>query len=58
MPKHFNTTGPVHPEDHYCIDPMSRLDWEEIHHLIETQKFFVRSPRHTVCAKCHPLWCP
>ncbi|UJS24312.1 ATP-binding protein [Thiothrix winogradskyi] len=48
MPKHFNTTGPVHPEDHYCIDPMSRLDWEEIYHLIETQKFFVlHAPRQT-----------
>ncbi|WP_228292425.1 hypothetical protein [Candidatus Thiothrix anitrata] len=27
---------------------MSRLDWEEIHHLIETQKFFVlHAPRQT-----------
>lgn len=48
MPKHFNTTGPVHPEDHYCIDPMSRLDWEEIHALIGAKKFFVlHAPRQT-----------
>jgi hypothetical protein len=48
MPRHFNTTGPVHPEDHYCIDPMTRLDWEDIHHLIDSKKFFVlHAPRQT-----------
>jgi hypothetical protein len=48
MQKHFNTTGPVHPEDHYCIDPMTRLDWEEIHQLIAAKKFFVlHAPRQT-----------
>jgi hypothetical protein len=48
MNKHFNTTGPVHPEDHYCIDPMQRLDWEEIHQLIDAKKFFVlHAPRQT-----------
>ena len=46
--RHFNTTGPVHPKQHYCIDPMTRLDWEEVHHLIDTQKFFVlHAPRQT-----------
>ncbi len=39
---------PVHPEDHYAIDPMSRLDWEEIHALIGAKKFFVlHAPRQT-----------
>jgi hypothetical protein len=48
MPRHFNTTGPVHPDKHYCIDPMSRLDWEDIHALIEAEKFFVlHAPRQT-----------
>ncbi len=48
MRKHFNTTGPVHPEDHYAIDPMTRLDWEEIHELIGAKKFFVlHAPRQT-----------
>jgi hypothetical protein len=48
MPRHFNTTGPVHPNEHYCIDPMTRLDWEDIHHLIGTRKFFVlHAPRQT-----------
>ncbi|WGZ95826.1 MAG: ATP-binding protein [Candidatus Thiothrix putei] len=48
MQKHFNTTGPVHPEDHYCIDPMTRLDWEEVRNLIDAKKFFVlHAPRQT-----------
>ncbi|EIJ36147.1 AAA family ATPase [Thiothrix nivea] len=48
MPRHFNTAGPVHPEDHYCIDPMTRVDWEEIHQLIAAKKFFVlHAPRQT-----------
>ena len=48
MPRYFNTTGPAHPKEHYCIDPMTRLDWEDIYHLIETKKFFVlHAPRQT-----------
>ncbi len=48
MPKHFNTAGPVHPDKHYCIDPMSRVDWEEIQRLIDNEKFFVlHAPRQT-----------
>jgi hypothetical protein len=48
MPRHFNTAGPVHPEDHYCIDPMTRLDWDEIQSLIQAKKFFVlHAPRQT-----------
>lgn len=48
MQKHFNTTGPVHAADHYCIDPMTRLDWEDVHALIATKKFFVlHAPRQT-----------
>lgn len=48
MKKHFNTTGPVFPAKHYCIDPMQRLDWEEIHHLIDAEKYFVlHAPRQT-----------
>ena len=48
MPKHFNTTGPVFPGKHYCIDPMQRIDWEELEHLIDTEKYFVlHAPRQT-----------
>ncbi|MEB4589834.1 AAA family ATPase [Candidatus Thiothrix sp. Deng01] len=48
MRRHFNTTGPVHPEEHYAIDPMTRLDWEEVRFLIAAKKFFVlHAPRQT-----------
>lgn len=48
MKKHFNTSGPVVPSQHYCIDPMQRLDWEEVQTLIERQKYFVlHAPRQT-----------
>ena len=48
MPRHFNTTGPVHPEDHDSIDPMTRLNWEEVHDFIDAKKFFaLRAPRQT-----------
>ncbi|MBU0655892.1 MAG: AAA-like domain-containing protein [Gammaproteobacteria bacterium] len=48
MQKHFNTSGPVVPSDHYCIDPMQRLDWEEVQVLIERHKYFVlHAPRQT-----------
>lgn len=48
MQKHFNTAGPVFPEKHYTIDPVHRLDWEEIRHLIDAEKYFVlHAPRQT-----------
>lgn len=48
MNKHFNTSGPINPAKHYCIDPMQRLDWEEVHTLIANEKYFVlHAPRQT-----------
>ena len=48
MKKHFNTTGPVVAEDHYCLDPITRLDWEDVRYLIDTKKYFVlQAPRQT-----------
>lgn len=48
MQKHFNTAGPVHATQHYCIDLVSRVDWEEIQYLIQAGKFFVlHAPRQT-----------
>jgi hypothetical protein len=48
MPRHFNTAGPVVPADHYCIDTLQRMDWDEIHNLIAAKKFFVlHAPRQT-----------
>lgn len=29
MEPFFNTAGPTMPEDHYHIDPLHRVDWEE-----------------------------
>ncbi len=46
--KHFNTAGPVNANDHYLIDPLHRIDLEEIEILIENQKYFVlHAPRQT-----------
>lgn len=48
MQKHFNTAGPIQPENHYHIDPLHCLDWEEVQHLIDTGKYFVlHAPRQT-----------
>ena len=44
----FNTAGPVKADLHYQLDPLSRLDWEEIQGLIGQQKYFVlHAPRQT-----------
>lgn len=48
MEKFFNTAGPVNPEDHYCLDPMSRIKFKEIENLIEQKKYFIlHAPRQT-----------
>ena len=48
MDRFFNTAGPTIPEDHYHLDPLHRLDWEEIQHLIATKRYFVlHAPRQT-----------
>ena len=48
MERFFNTAGPTIPADHYHLDPLSRLDWEEIEHLIATKRYFVlHAPRQT-----------
>lgn len=40
-PKFFNTAGPIKPEIHYNVDPLARINIEEIEQLIYQQKFFV-----------------
>ena len=48
MERFFNTAGPTIPEDHYHLDPLHRLDWEEIQQLIATKRYFVlHAPRQT-----------
>jgi len=51
--RHFNTTGPVRPNEHYCIDPLKRIDLPEVERLIERGKYFVlHAPRQTGKTTC------
>jgi hypothetical protein len=48
MDKFFNTSGPINPDDHYSLPPLQRVDWDEVHHLIGTKRYFVlHAPRQT-----------
>ncbi len=42
----FNTAGPINPDLHYCLPPLSRFDLNEVMTFIEQQKYFVlHAPR-------------
>ena len=44
----FNTTGPIYPDDHYCIAPLDRLDLDEVLSLVRDKRYFVlHAPRQT-----------
>jgi len=44
----FNTAGPIKRENHYFIEPLSRIDLHEILSLIDQEKYFVlHAPRQT-----------
>ena len=44
----FNTEGPVRPDDHYLIQPLDRMDVDEVLGLIRTKRYFVlRAPPQT-----------
>ncbi len=44
----FNTEGPVRPEDHYAIPPLSRVDVDELLGLVRSKRYFVlHAPRQT-----------
>ena len=46
--KGFNTAGPTIPEDHYHIDPLGRLRWDEIISLIVQKRYFLlHAPRRS-----------
>jgi len=46
--KFFNTAGPVVPENHYLLDPLGRIDLDELMLLIEQRKYFtLHAPRQT-----------
>ncbi|MBF0377183.1 MAG: ATP-binding protein [Desulfamplus sp.] len=49
----FNTAGPTNAKDHYCIDPLSRINIDDIMMLIEQKKYFVlHAPRQTGKTSC------
>ena len=44
----FSTAGPVRPADHYAIQPLDRVDVDELLTLIRTKQYFVlHAPRQT-----------
>ena len=44
----FNTEGPVRLDDHYAIQPLDRMDVDELLSLIRTKRYFVlHAPRQT-----------
>ncbi|GHV38936.1 hypothetical protein FACS1894187_18330 [Synergistales bacterium] len=46
--KFFNTAGPGIPEDNYMVDPLRRIDYDEIISLIDQKRYFVlHAPRQT-----------
>jgi predicted AAA+ superfamily ATPase len=49
----FNTVGPVRPDKHYCLPPLTRFDLGEILSLIDQEKYFVlHAPRQTGKTTC------
>lgn len=53
VPKFFNTAGPINPADHYYIEPLSRIDLEDIEMLIYQKKYFaLHAPRQTGKTSC------
>jgi hypothetical protein len=48
MPRSFNTAGPCKPDQHYMLDPLERLDVDEVLRLIDQERYFVlHAPRQT-----------
>ncbi|MDR0896215.1 MAG: hypothetical protein LBN06_13135, partial [Prevotellaceae bacterium] len=52
-PKFFNTAGPIQPDIHYCVDPLTRFNLPEIESLIDQRKYFIlHAPRQTGKTSC------
>ena len=48
MQRSFNTAGPCKPDQHYMLDPLARLDVDEVLRLIDQERYFVlHAPRQT-----------
>ena len=53
VPKFFNTAGPIQPDIHYNVDPLKRIELDEIMDLIEQRKYFIlHAPRQTGKTSC------
>ena len=53
MERFFNTAGPIKPDLHYYIDPLKRIDLDDVLLLICQQKYFVmHAPRQTGKTTC------
>ncbi|MGN0048174.1 MAG: ATP-binding protein, partial [Bacteroides sp.] len=53
IPKFFNTAGPIQPDIHYNVEPLSRIDLEEIEQLIYQRKYFtIHAPRQSGKTSC------
>ncbi len=53
MARFFNTAGPIIAEDHYHIDPLSRISLTDILSLMDQKKYFVlHAPRQTGKTSC------
>ncbi len=51
--KTFSTAGPVRSDKHYSIPALSRWDTDEIHRLIQEERYFVlHAPRQTGKTTC------
>ncbi|TWI62071.1 AAA domain-containing protein [Desulfobotulus alkaliphilus] len=48
MEKFFNNAGPVMADMNYHIDPLTRINWDEVYDLILQQRYFIlHAPRQT-----------
>ena len=53
IPRFFNTAGPIKADIHYNVDPLKRIDLDEIMGLIQQQKYFIlHAPRQTGKTSC------
>ena len=53
VPKFFNTAGPIQQDIHYNVNPLKRINLDEIMDLIEQRKYFIlHAPRQTGKTSC------
>lgn len=51
--REFNTAGPSVAGKNYCLDPLVRINLDELRSLIEAERYFVlHAPRQTGKTTC------